>query len=312
MSSKISNTYTPYQVVICTYNGERYIAEQLRSVLRQTPPPIEVIVSDDGSTDSTLEVAESLARETPIPITIIKGPGKGVVYNFCHALKHTQAPYVFLADQDDIWLDNKAELFCAHMNANSKPHLIFSDAWVWEPKENKRTSFWKADKLTPEYAEDPKRLAFQNTIQGASMCVNQALIKLLEANSNIVMHDWWAGLIASSIGEVSIIRQPTMLYRQHSANLIGSQSHKKSKLDPDWIRKRKKAAQRILVQASTFSEHFSEKMEPELKNFFRDLHKAINTNFLNRMYFIVKWRPKHRSALHTLAFWISIAKLKIK
>src|SRR5690625_287277 len=130
-----SHAPTPpaYEVVICTYNGADFIGEQLSSILGQQPPPAGVIVSDDGSADNTLALVEEQARSSSIPIKIIQGPAEGIVANMLHALRHTQAEYVFLADQDDIWLDNKASLFCQQMLDTAKPHLIFSDAWVWYP-----------------------------------------------------------------------------------------------------------------------------------------------------------------------------------
>src|SRR5690625_8026286 len=99
-----------------------------------------------------------------------------------HALRHTRAEYVCLADQDDIWLDNKASLFCQQMLDTAKPHLIFSDAWVWYPGRDPAITLWNADGLKPENTHDTRKLAFHNAVQGASTCINRALVQSLKAD----------------------------------------------------------------------------------------------------------------------------------
>src|SRR5690554_2027672 len=113
-----------YQVVVSTFNGERHIAEQLHSIIRQNPAPEGIIVSDDGSSDNTLTIVKTIAHSCSVPITLLNGPKRGVNHNILFALQHTSAPYVLIADQDDIWLDNKAALFTGQMLALQQPHLI--------------------------------------------------------------------------------------------------------------------------------------------------------------------------------------------
>ncbi len=93
-------------VAMATYNGEKYIKEQLESILLQLENQDEVIVSDDGSTDHTLKIIESLNDQR---IKILKGPRNGVKQNFAHALSFCKGKYIFLSDQDDIWLENKVK-----------------------------------------------------------------------------------------------------------------------------------------------------------------------------------------------------------
>jgi len=294
-----------YEVLICTYNGASFILEQVYSILSQEPAPQRILVSDDGSSDATLDILEQIAHTSDVPIEIVEGPGRGVVANVLSALPQTRADYVFLADQDDIWLDEKVALFCARMRSTTEPHLIFSDAWVWHPEREQRHSFWKLDRLLPANARNPRKLAFYNTVQGASACVNRALIERLNTDPRIVMHDWWLALIASSLGQVSVIDQPTMLYRQHGQNQIGCQQKDRRRKNRDWA-ERKKTIRRIMAQALAFSEHYGEQLDARHQGFFRAYRSAQHGNLIKRGLFILRYWPRHRDLRHTLVLWGSI------
>ncbi|MDQ2078345.1 glycosyltransferase family 2 protein [Marinimicrobium sp. ABcell2] len=302
-----STTAPDYEVVICTYNGALFIGEQLSSILAQQPAPAGVIISDDGSTDDTLAVIEAQAHSSTVPVRIIQGPGKGIIQNMLSALKHTRANYVFLADQDDMWMDNKAPLFCEQMRETSAPHLIFSNAWVWRPGQKLKTSLWEADGLKPENAHDPQKLAFHNAVQGASACVNQALIQALKPHPDIAMHDWWLGLIAAGTGEVSVVEQPTLLYRQHAGNQVGVQAQRTHSGGPIERLKQKRAASGIVLrQALAFAQLYAQELPSPQSDFFKAYATAITSSVLQRLGFLLKWRPVRKNLLRTLTLWLSI------
>lgn len=304
-----SHAPTPpaYEVVICTYNGADFIGEQLSSILGQQPPPARVIVSDDGSSDNTLALVEEQARSSSIPIKVIQGPAEGIVANMLHALRHTQAEYVFLADQDDIWLDNKASLFCQQMLDTAKPHLIFSDAWVWYPGRDPAITLWNADGLKPENTHDTRKLAFHNAVQGASTCINRALVQSLKAHPDIAMHDWWLGLIAAGAGEVSIINQPTLLYRQHAGNQVGVQAQRVRVGGPiKRFSNKRKASAIVLQQALGFAHLYGHQLPTEQKGFFQSYANAMTAGVLQRGWFLLKWRPVRKNLLRTITLWLSI------
>lgn len=296
-----------YEVVICTYNGADFIDEQLSSILTQKPAPKRVIVSDDGSSDGTLELVQAQIQNSSIPIDVIRGPGQGIVANALHALRHTQAEYVFLADQDDIWLENKASLFCEKMMNTAKPHLIFSDAWVWYPGRDPEITFWNADRLRPTNAYDPRQLAFHNAVQGASACVNRALIDAVRGHPDIAMHDWWLGLIAAGTGQVSIIAQPTLLYRQHDRNQLGAQSRKVDAGGPiKRYRKKRRAWLTALHQAVGFAQLYAPQLPEPQSAFFQAYAHAITSGVLHRIGFLLKWRPVRANLLRTATLWLNI------
>lgn len=303
-TSSPSTSTLPYEVVVCSYNGEAYILDQLTSIVRQQPAPAAIIVSDDGSTDDTLDIVERFAQVSAVPVRQITGPNQGIIRNTFQALKHTSAPYVFLADQDDIWLENKAPLFCTQMRETNEPHLIFSDAWVWSPESEERRSFWRVDGLIPKNAQNPRRLAFHNTVQGASACINRALIDALVYDSRIVMHDWWLALIAAGTGSVSTIIEPTLLYRQHASNQVGIHNKGAGKKGKLWHRR--KVAVRILRQAQAFAEYYGHKLEGRNRRFFGAYRRALNGNILHRAWFVMRYWPQHKSIRHILTLWASI------
>lgn len=293
-----------YEVLVCTYNGEQYVVDQLRSILGQDPPPSRILISDDGSTDNTLHLIRELAQSTSIPMDIIHGPGRGVIRNVLNALPQTSAPYVFLADQDDIWLPEKASLFCAQMNSDIEAHLIFSDAWVWHPERDQRQSFWQKDDLRPENAKNPALLMFHNTVQGASACISQDLIKKIQTDDRIVMHDWWIALLASALGRVSTITTPTLLYRQHSSNQLGSLRPESD--EERTLAHRRKVATQILKQGFAFAEHYAEHLPMSHKMFFQAYQQALSSGWWLRLIFLCRFRPRHKSIKLTLSLWYMI------
>lgn len=306
-STPTQATRIDYDVLVCSYNGERYIAEQLESIIKQNPPPKHILVSDDGSTDGTRDIVKQLAQTSPVPITLIDGPRQGVIKNVLTSLPKTNAEYVFLSDQDDIWLDNKVPLFSEHMTQTDAPHLIFSDAWVWHPGNESMASFWELDGLRPDNAKNPKKLAFHNTVQGASACFNRALINAAQDAGyldDVVMHDWWLALIASSLGKVNSISQPTLLYRQHDSNQVGSQN--KAGRKRKGLSYRRAVATRILRQAAAFTDHYETQLTPELRRFFRAYRWALRGNVFKRAWFILRYWPTHRDLRHTITLWASI------
>ena len=113
-------------VCIATYNGEKYLQEQLNSILVQLSEEDEVVISDDGSKDETCTILkEYAARDSRIKL--FKGPGKGVIANFEFAIEQSSGEYIFLADQDDVWLPEKVQTTLAFFENHPKIDLVISD-----------------------------------------------------------------------------------------------------------------------------------------------------------------------------------------
>lgn len=219
-----------YDVILCTYNGAYFISQQLESILMQSVLPARIIISDDNSSDDTIEIIKSTCDKFGYAgVEIYQGMQKGVIYNFLSAISYASGDYIFLADQDDIWLPNKAEEFLKAFNDidKSKPSLVFSDALLIDENNNKiAESFFSYQGISSKVMEDDSIL-YRNCVQGASCAINKALQKLVADSlffveiKNLYMHDWWIALLARYYGNYKFINQPLLAYRQHTHNQVG-------------------------------------------------------------------------------------------
>lgn len=199
-------------VCMATYNGERYIKEQIQSILPQLNDGDELIVSDDGSTDNTLDIIFSFEC---LKIKVLQGPQNGLVSNFENAINAAKGDYIFLCDQDDIWLEDKVNVFKVAFDNGAK--LVVSDCRVVDANAKIiNESFFSLRNSQLGFLPNLLR----NGFLGCCMAFNAELKpKILPFPKNIPMHDWWIGLVASLYGEVVLINQPLILYRRHGNNV---------------------------------------------------------------------------------------------
>lgn len=199
------------KVTVCmaTYNGAKYIEDQINSILSQLNDDDELIISDDGSKDSTLSIIESYSDKR---IKLFSSNGGNIIKNFENALYRGSGEVIFLADQDDIWYSNKVN----EMKEVLKNHdLVFSNASVFYdnieqtkllyPRNTKRTGLFKN--------------LVKNNYIGATMAFNRKILdKALPFPKSIYMHDAWLGALAEIIGKTQYIDQPLIYYRRHGNN----------------------------------------------------------------------------------------------
>ncbi|GAM73791.1 alpha-L-Rha alpha-1,3-L-rhamnosyltransferase [Vibrio ishigakensis] len=214
-------------VVMATYNGERYIKEQLQSIVRCEgfkERIKQIIISDDNSTDKTLEIAKEIA-----PVNIYSNSGlKGVIGNFNNAVAHSQADYVIFSDQDDVWCENKINVLYEGIQTLEKrvagPCLYFTDLEVVDSDLNSiAPSFWEHQRLNPKMTDSLASIVMQNISPGCALIANRALLNMaFPCPPQVVMHDWWLLLCAKAFGEVGYSNLPTIKYRQHGTNTIGA------------------------------------------------------------------------------------------
>lgn len=205
-------------VCMATYNGSRYIHEQLASILPQLSPDDEVIVSDDGSTDSTLERIAAL--NNPL-IRVIHNTGRhSPIYNFENALRHAQGDYIFLCDQDDVWADNKVQVM---MQALQHSCCIVSDCAVTDASlQVVSPSFYE---VVRKHEGKWYNLLIRNCYLGCCMAFRRELLnQALPFPDNIPMHDIWLGNVASFYYSISFLPQVLMKYRRHGSNVSSTSS----------------------------------------------------------------------------------------
>lgn len=222
-------------VLMGTYNGARFVRDQLRSIQEQTLSGWTLLVRDDGSQDGTLKILLDCAKTDKRIRCIHDSYGRlGAVGNFGELMRIAcleAADYVFFSDQDDIWMSNKIADQVVYLKdmeiryGEDTPILVYSDLEVVdETLQRVHPSFMNYQGLVHE-AQDPLRvLLTQNFVTGCATVVNRPLLDLaVPMPDEVVMHDWWLALCAAACGQIGYSPIPTLQYRQHTTNLIGAQ-----------------------------------------------------------------------------------------
>lgn len=198
-------------ICMATYNGEKYIKEQLESILPQLSKNDEVIVSDDGSSDRTVEIIKSF-NDSRIKI-FENQKFKSPTFNFENALKHASGEIIVLSDQDDIWKENKIETIKKYMHDYD---LVISDAEIIDEHGNVlQESFYKLNGSKSGFIKN----IVKNSYLGCAMAFNRKILeKSLPFPRDIPMHDWWIGLIGEMYGKTLFIEDKLICYRRHVNN----------------------------------------------------------------------------------------------
>ncbi len=220
-------------VLLATFQGAKYLEEQLESILTQTHPQLYLWIRDDGSSDQTMVILEKWAKTYPQKITLIPPQKRlGIKGNFSELMKHSQAPYMMFSDQDDIWLPHKVEASLDQLIALERqygshlPLLVHTDLKVVNKKlEEIAPSFCHYAGLNPKLTT-LNRLLAQNVLTGCTLLMNRTLADLSHPiPEEALMHDWWIALVATCFGHINFLDQATLLYRQHGRNEVGAKHY---------------------------------------------------------------------------------------
>ena len=223
------------QILLSTYNGEKYLEELIVSLLDQEYSNYSILIRDDGSTDRTLEILKKYEKNDNI--SIIFGENLGVINSFFDLIKKadTEAEFIAFCDQDDIWERNKVSRAINMLSEfqNDVPLMYCSRLKIVD--ENLRFL---------GYSSIPKKGAkFQNSLveniaTGCTVVINKRTREQLSKTfpQNIIMHDWWIYQVVSGIGRVIYDNQSQILYRQHSNNVVGANTNFISKWKTRFIR----------------------------------------------------------------------------
>lgn len=217
-------------IILATYNGEKFLAQQIESLLAQTHTQWRLLVSDDGSLDSTQEIIKRYSAADARIVLVNTTRQGGVVANFKKALESAAANYMMFCDQDDVWLKDKVEIMLTELlrreadSGVAVPLLGFSDLRLVDSQlQTLSESFYRSNQLDPNYNLDPRYLAWSSTVYGCTTIFNAALLRLaMPIPGGIPMHDQWFALLAASHGAVFHLPRQTILYRQHDANVVGA------------------------------------------------------------------------------------------
>ena len=259
-------------VLLAVYNGEKYLREQIDSILFQTVKDIKILIRDDGSCDNSLKIIEEYKARFPETIDVLSGePTKSACGNFAELLKAAEGDYFMFCDQDDVWNPDKIEKTLRAMRSLEKdfagPVLVHSDLAVADSTLNIiSASFFEYQGLAK--SEDRlSRLLVQNCVTGCTVMINRPLLeKCGDIPNGCAMHDWWLALVACLFGKIGFIDRPLILYRQHGNNQVGAKSAKgigfiKRKLQDINTVKKNYAA--TYMQANLLKERYADSMKEE-------------------------------------------------
>ena len=216
-------------VVLSAYNGERHIAEQIESIRNQSFGDWKLIVRDDGSTDDTVDIINSLVARDPRISLVSDARGNiGPWASFGELLgiaRESGAEYFFLADQDDVWLPDKMEKQLSLLRSsenNNEPVLIHSDLKIVDEDLHEiHPSFSEFQRSSYDTSDPLRTLLIHNAVVGCTIGVNRALLDFALPIPRGAWHDWWLALSAAATGTIRSMRESTVLYRQHSHNVVG-------------------------------------------------------------------------------------------
>ena len=213
-------------ILLATYNGSKYLHEQLDSILSQSYGNINVIIRDDGSSDNTVMIInEYEEKDNRVKLLNDNLGNLGFVRNFEELMKNSTSEYLMFSDQDDIWYNNKVETSYTRIkaieeiNGKSCPILVHTNSRIMNYETRTKSLF---------ISNCAKNSSFENSffnffVQGSTMLINGSLKReALPFSKEVYLHDRYLHLIAEFIGIRSYIDVPTMDYRQHSNNEIGS------------------------------------------------------------------------------------------
>ena len=246
------------EILLATYNGERFLPEQIESIINQSYTDYKILASDDNSSDCTLEILRGYESVLGEQIKVVQSNTHSAKENFYNLLDMADAEYIALCDQDDFWQSDrlkkslKAVQRLERRYGKETPILVHSDLEIVDENlnsQNKKMSELTGISEAIKYAKEESKYLYtisteesfsrylvENNITGNTVIINKALLDIYKRPKVSFMHDWWLGMIAFTFGKVGYLNECLVKYRQHESNELGA----KNPLELHNIRKRNK------------------------------------------------------------------------
>jgi glycosyltransferase involved in cell wall biosynthesis len=218
-------------VALCTFNGERFLGEQLASIAAQTRQPAELVVTDDASSDGTLAVLEGFAAKAPFPVRIRRNPeNRGSTASFEQTIAGCEGSLIALCDQDDFWRPQKLERLASALENDPHAGYVFSDAEVVDERLRPLGfRMWETVGLADDGWRDfqgqrqIEQLLERTRVTGATLMIRADLLHLCRPFPRRIVHDRWLVMVLSAVGAHGIaLNEPLIEYRQHPGQQIGT------------------------------------------------------------------------------------------
>ncbi len=294
-------------MLLSSYNGEAYIREQLNSLSSQTHTDWTIRLRDDGSSDHTLQVIKTWQSDKLSRLVLGKGKNLGVIPSFFELISQAGETndYFCFCDQDDVWMPEKMERAVQALKGvrAEVPAMVFTSTQltdkklqpikIWPSPPSKSPSFYNA--------------LYQNIAVGATITFNRAALNLIRERmpdpTKVLMHDWWFYLCVSAFGEVIYDPQPSILYRQHSNNVVGGETSPIEKLKKKWASFRKhRGSHKLVGQAQEFHRLYADKLQDAEKRQQLELFISPRTTLLQRLGYLKHSKLYRQSSIENLLF----------
>ena len=281
-------------VALATYNGAKFLDEQLFSIINQTLPPKEIIIIDDCSRDNTVQIIEKFQKDYPFIKLFVNDENRGPVATFEIAISKCSCNYIALCDQDDIWELNKLELSLDELKEiedENMPSIVFTDLQMINSEGSlDGTTFWESQGLNPAKM-DFYRTLFLNSVTGCTLVFNKRMgDELVNIPKGVEMHDYWIMLIALGLGRSKSLPFPTVKYRNHENSVTVKDSISYIKRIKKFInilfRSDKDYMESNFKQADLFLDIYGDKLSKEKRKQLVRFVKLHNKSVLCRNIYI--------------------------
>lgn len=289
-------------IMLSTYNGVKYIDEQMESLLAQHEVDVQIIIRDDGSSDGTVQKLNEYAQSHPDQIRVIKGENLGVIGSFFELMRQTEPVYDYYAfcDQDDVWKPKKLIRAVTKLQLRqSNIPLMYCSSTQMVDQDLNNLNVWPT--LPPKPLSMYNAMV-ENCCVGCTMVLNPIAFQQVKANipsdlTQVIMHDWWIYLYVSAFGEVIFDGEPMILYRQHQNNVLGGSNE-------GFIMKWKNRWNRFMngknhfilsKQAKMFLQIHKDQLSAQQQRDIRHFLKQLDSSWVKRISYASKM-PFYRQA----------------
>ncbi|ENY6784429.1 glycosyltransferase family 2 protein [Providencia rettgeri] len=305
-------------IIMSTYNGEKYLDEQIDSILNQSFTNFTLYIRDDGSQDSTVQIIDKYKKIDNRIIFDNKNNNLGPCRSFLELTYQVDADYYIFSDQDDVWKKDKILHMLESMATLDQrlPCLVHSELDIVD-KDLRiiNNSFYKFSGIQLDIAKNKKQILFQNYVVGCSSCINRKLWEIAKTEKkfwpNIAMHDWWFSIHAIFFGQIKFIPTSDISYRQHSSNVLGAKNNNLyryiiSGITGSGFKRAKIFRQKVYQQVKLFSEKNIENLTTEDKKIINDFEMiSDDSNLVSLVNFIYIKKYTLQSKKRNLAFCLS-------
>ncbi len=287
-------------IAMATYNGERFIEEQINSILNQTYSSLELVIVDDGSKDKTINIIKNIQSQNPNIRLFINEQNLGVTATFNRAVSESKGSFIAFSDQDDLWVNHKIETLVSRIGDHN---AIYGNSLLVDEKGNSLDKFFSSMMhLKSYYSGMPFLLS--NTVAGHAMVAKADFLKRIQPFPSNLYFDLWIAFNAAATNGIKYVDEVLVHYRQHSSNAVGTSlsANKKKRPSAQTQFEQKKAELETLATANISHQETKEALQQMISLFERNWSFKRSafffTNFNNLLE--AKQKPYYRKVMYCL------------